>query len=769
MLGLEPFREDLTSTDDIVAVYKAAVAKLTAEELDTLANAKFKQAGTICYTVEESRETEQGRAIANCPIYELSPSPSNNTSTPCPWPSPTRGGSLPLEGIKVLELARIIAAPAIARGLAEMGATVIRITSPKLADMNALSPELNQGKLQAALDLKSEEGKARLRELILDCDVFIDGYRPGAIERLGFGREAVTALVKDRADGRGIVYVRENCYGWHGPWVGRSGWQQISDCFTGVSWGFGLSQGLKEPVVPIFPNSDYGTGVIGSIGVMHALHERASKGGRYYLDVSLSYYNLFLISLGQYPTAVFAAASAPFPTSRHFHDMVTMLGATIPRLGNLIPGTFSDPKVWQSVWAPSYDAGIVVEVFNEGLPRAAWNTIADNTKYSRANQLSLVTTLILVQSVLGLVLSLIFLGAAPTFVGNFVPGPVKQVSVQYVRIGAFGNCLASTLETAVSLGMRAMDHPDIPLIISTVKVLLQIFLDLALISNVHVRGVKPSIAIQATIRLVCDLTGAFVGLAYFLYMAHASLRWKPEARPQLTSLKILAVPGIPTFTEGAVRNAIYLYLVHNVVSMGQDYATAWGVFNTIRWGLIMVPVQALEATANAFVGHQWGAYLAERQDPDVDMRPGWGDVFFVMIPALKSTAIAVLVEVPLCLILSFAAARPFAKYLSDSDEVAMIVQRMWKSIDWCYIMYGVSTCLATVLLATKPRWYLGQSLIANLFYCLPWAIALSQVRIDEDSAWTYHALVFGGSLVATFVIILVFDAVWALRLKAGRL
>lgn len=124
----------------------------------------------------ESRQTEQGKAIANSPIYELTPAPSNASlpNTPYPWPS-APPNSLPLYGIKVLDLSRIIAAPAIARGLAEMGATVLRISSADLADMNILHLDLHQGKFQAQLNLKSEEGKAKLRELIKDADVFIDG------------------------------------------------------------------------------------------------------------------------------------------------------------------------------------------------------------------------------------------------------------------------------------------------------------------------------------------------------------------------------------------------------------------------------------------------------------------------------------------------------------------------------------------------------------------------------------------------------------------
>ncbi|GAA5944940.1 hypothetical protein JCM10213_001822 [Rhodosporidiobolus nylandii] len=367
--------------------------------------------------------------------------------------------------------------------------------------------------------------------------------------------------------------------------------------------------------------------------------------------------------------------------------------------------------------------GIIVEVFNEALPRAVWSTVADYSTRSLAERLALTRTLIIVQTILGFLLSLAFIGAAESFVANFVPGPVRDVSVQYVRVLSFGSCLGSTVETAVALGTRALDQPDVPLLISICKVSLQIVLELIFISTVHVRGVKPTIIKQAVISLVCSLVSAGAGLAYFLAIARRltrSLENPSLAKPSLRSLITLAKPGSFTFLESAVRNAIYLYLVHNVVSMGQDYATAWGVFS-------------------------------------------------IASPALISVAVALTVEVPLCLGLSFGGARPFARYLSASDEVARITQHMWRTIDWCYIMYALSTQLATLLLATKPSWYLGQSLVSNLLYCLPWAIALGEVSINPDNAWTYHAFVFGGSLVVTFVIILVVDAVWAWRVASGRI
>lgn len=63
----------------------------------------------------------------------------------------------------------------------------------------------------------------------------VEGYRPSVMEKYGLAREDIFNLVKDR--GRGIIHVKENCYGWNGPWQGRSGWQQISDAVSLVPVG----------------------------------------------------------------------------------------------------------------------------------------------------------------------------------------------------------------------------------------------------------------------------------------------------------------------------------------------------------------------------------------------------------------------------------------------------------------------------------------------------------------------------------------------------
>ncbi|KAI8314946.1 hypothetical protein K4K61_003392 [Colletotrichum sp. SAR11_59] len=380
--------------------------------------------------------------------------------------------------------------------------------------------------------------------------------------------------------------------------------------------------------------------------------------------------------------------------------------------------------------------GVVAEVLNEGLPRAAWVIIGDKASRSLTQRLQLTHTLVIFQSVLGLIMSIAFVAGAETFAKGFVPAEVRDASITYVRIGAF-SALSSAIETAVSSATRALDRPDVPLIISSMKFAVNIVLDLLVISKVHVGSHQPTVNLQAGIQLACNLASAFVGLAYFLWRHTLPFerhrRDNPDAggttRPSAKALFILLRPGALTFVESAIRNALYLWLVTNVVSMGSTYATAWGVFNTIRWGLVMVPVQALEQTSLAFVGHAWGSWRrsigVETRQPKAER----GSILGIARPALSSFAIAIAVEVPVCLFLTFFGARPFARYLSGSDEVADVTAMMWRTIDWCYILYAMSTMLATILLATRPRWYLWQSLASNLFF-------IDVVIVDGLWVWT---------------------------------
>lgn len=107
---------------------------------------------------------------------------------------------------------------------------MLKVTSPHLSDVPFFQVDGNMGKHATELDLKSPEGRRTFETLLADVDVVLDGYRPGALEKLGYGPTALARLAKER--GYGVVYVNENCFGYEGEWALRPGWQQIADCVS---------------------------------------------------------------------------------------------------------------------------------------------------------------------------------------------------------------------------------------------------------------------------------------------------------------------------------------------------------------------------------------------------------------------------------------------------------------------------------------------------------------------------------------------------------
>ncbi|KAL2271768.1 hypothetical protein VTJ83DRAFT_1139 [Remersonia thermophila] len=315
MLGLPKERPDLTDYHDIIRYIESAVQKHTVAELEAL-NAARRQAGVQALTWEQFQATPHGRSITSLPPLTVRPNPDDDHATPpAPWPTPPpgRGPWHALSGIKVLELCRIIAGPTIGRSLAAHGAQVIKVTSPHLPDVPFFQLEVNTGKHAIHLDLRpppagapETQDRRTFAALLADADVVIDGYRPGALARLGYSPAHLASLARRR--GKGYVYVAEDCFGGTGlaagaEWAARPGWQQIADCVTGVAWAQGAFMGLDEPVVPPFPMSDYGTGALGSVAAVAGLLRRAAEGGSWVCRTSLVQYDAFLLGLGLAPEA----------------------------------------------------------------------------------------------------------------------------------------------------------------------------------------------------------------------------------------------------------------------------------------------------------------------------------------------------------------------------------------------------------------------------------------------------------------------------------
>lgn len=137
------------------------------------------------------------------------------------------------------------------------------------------------------VDLSKNEDLERLRALIQDADVFVQGYRPGVIARKGLSLHNLLEMAGKR--GKGIVYVEENCYGPDGPMAERPGWQQVADAASGCSYVTGRSLGHQDGtcVLPALPVPDMLTGLIGAIGTMMAIRDRARQGGSYHVFASL--------------------------------------------------------------------------------------------------------------------------------------------------------------------------------------------------------------------------------------------------------------------------------------------------------------------------------------------------------------------------------------------------------------------------------------------------------------------------------------------------
>ncbi|KAI8069582.1 CoA-transferase family III domain-containing protein [Gongronella butleri] len=320
-----PPKDDITLAEGW-PIYQEAAAKFDAETLDARVNDKFGQAGSISYSVEEYQATEHYKANADVHLFK----PHHiDDGTPAAWWHLADKGSVarPLAGLKVLDLTRVIAAPAITRTLAEYGASVMRITSPKLPDMSTLHADLQWGKWNCELDLRDETQRKQMLALLEEADVVVTGYRPFHLDKYGLGKDDLLALARRR--GRGIIYLRENCYGWAGPWQHRIGWQQVSDSVCGISRGFADALGSKgEAVTPVFPNSDFCTGAAGATAVIQCLIDRAQQGGSYVIDVALNYYNQWLAEqVGSYDPHQWQTLweTKGKPTAHHYDNMPSLM------------------------------------------------------------------------------------------------------------------------------------------------------------------------------------------------------------------------------------------------------------------------------------------------------------------------------------------------------------------------------------------------------------------------------------------------------------
>ncbi|WP_423460095.1 CaiB/BaiF CoA transferase family protein [Ottowia sp. VDI28] len=293
--------------------------------------------------------------------------------------STSQTGAGPLAGVRVIELCNTFAGPACARMLADFGADVIKVEPPEgdpvrqmgmfAEGVSLQAVSIQRGKRSIAVDLKTPAGKQVLKELLAGADVMIENNRPGVMERLGFGWDAVHAL-NER-----LVMVRISGYGQTGPNAARPGYGAICDAFAGVRELTGDPD--RPPSRVALATTDYLTAVYAAFGTMMALFHRQSSGRGQLVDAALyetafsmmegfvpAYEKLGHIPKRQGPNLPNVAPNSLYPTTDGYVLIAANNGPTWERLLGAIDrqDLAADPR-FASVYlrgqnAAALDAGI---------------------------------------------------------------------------------------------------------------------------------------------------------------------------------------------------------------------------------------------------------------------------------------------------------------------------------------------------------------------------------------------------------------------------
>lgn len=220
----------------------------------------------------------------------------------------SRNGAL--SGLKVVELAHIMAGPVCGLMLADLGADVVKVEkAPDGDDSRRMLPPdvdgesaafmmLNRNKRGAVINLKEPAGKEALKRLLRTADVVIENYRPGTMDRLGLGYETL------REDNPGLIYCQITGFGRTGPYAMRPGFDLIAQGISGLMSVTGEGPG-RPPVKVGVPIGDITAGILGAMGVLAAYTHRLKTGEGQRVDTSLLEASL---TQTYWPAAIFLAS-----------------------------------------------------------------------------------------------------------------------------------------------------------------------------------------------------------------------------------------------------------------------------------------------------------------------------------------------------------------------------------------------------------------------------------------------------------------------------
>jgi crotonobetainyl-CoA:carnitine CoA-transferase CaiB-like acyl-CoA transferase len=235
---------------------------------------------------EEWSDLPHAKALAGLPLVSIE---KIGEAAPKPWPA----GERPLAGLRVLDLSRVIAGPVAGRTLAAHGADVLLVSGPDMPAIPWLTIDTGRGKLTSFVELKSEQGRETLRDLLAGADIFSQGYRPRALASLGFSPEEAAGI------NPGIVYVSLSAYGHAGPWAERRGFDSLVQTSTGFNHAEGQAADVEGPKELPAQMLDHATGYMMAFGAMMAKARQAREGGSWHVRVSLAQTGRWFWNLGR--------------------------------------------------------------------------------------------------------------------------------------------------------------------------------------------------------------------------------------------------------------------------------------------------------------------------------------------------------------------------------------------------------------------------------------------------------------------------------------
>lgn len=276
--------------------------------------------------------------------------------TPGDAVQPAWGG--PLAGLRVLDLTRVLAGPYATQSLGDLGAEIWKVEPPGGDETRRFPPfaggeshyylALNRSKKSLVIDLKQDEGKALLRRLAAAADILVENYRPGVMDKLGLGYDALAEL------NPGLVYCSISGFGQTGPLRDKPSFDIVTQAMSGALSVNGEKG--RPPVKLGLPLGDMVGGVYGPIAILAAIHERHATGRGRHIDISL--HDGLIGMLGYLAQLAFVTGEDPQPVGS-MHPTLVPYGAFPASDGQIVIAVLSEgfwPKLCSALERPDLAA-----------------------------------------------------------------------------------------------------------------------------------------------------------------------------------------------------------------------------------------------------------------------------------------------------------------------------------------------------------------------------------------------------------------------------